>query len=147
MMMAIAGIATALACLATHHSKIGCGHSRLPLTFNVVDERDGRPVVGAKFELITDYGRPPDVSEISGNNGSVATIVEAGHTSYRGPFFRRYRVFSYCYALRIEAEGYQREEGMLMDYMKNPVYRSDRVPHPSIAIKLKRSPGVKFCNR
>jgi hypothetical protein len=143
MMIVVAGLATVLAGLATHHSRVGCGHSHLPLSFQIVDDRDGRPVVGAKIELISDFGRPPDVSEITGKIGELETIVGAGHTTYNGPFLRRYRViYVDSYALRIEAEGYERLEAMLSEYMKDPAYHSDRTPHPPVVVRLKRKAGV-----
>jgi hypothetical protein len=143
MMFAVAGLAVVLAGLATHHSKLGCGQTRLPLSFQIVDDHDGRPVVGAKFELISDLGRPADVSEITGKNGEVETIVEAGTTTFHGPFFRRYRViYVASYAVRIQTEGYERVEEMLREYMKDPAYHSDRTSYPPIIVRLKRKVGA-----
>jgi hypothetical protein len=144
LMVAVAGVALVLGCLATYHEKLGCGQSSVPLIFHVVDDRDGRPIIGAKIALILDFDAPPAVRGVTEDDGDMAATCQAGHTSYRGPFLRRYGVFNYSYALRVEADGYRIEEGILRSYMKNPVYYSDKTFHPPIVVRLKKTPRTRL---
>jgi hypothetical protein len=140
MMFAVALVASVMGLLATHHSKLGCGHASVPLVFHLVDDGDGRPVVGAKVELISVSGDPPTVI-VTGRDGSAGAVCEAGSTSYRGPFLRPYRTFFYSDSLRVGADGYQPIAGMLMDFMTDPAFRTNRTAHPPILIRMKRESG------
>jgi hypothetical protein len=59
MMVAVAGSSVALAYLGAGSTKLGCGETSVRQTFRVMDDRDGRRIDGARFELIPDYSAPP----------------------------------------------------------------------------------------
>jgi hypothetical protein len=142
MMVAVAGGAVALAYLGTGSTKIGCGETRVPLTFRVMDDRDGRPIAGAKIELIDDYSAPPTASTMTGSDGSASLTCRAGCTWYSGPFFRPYRRLYFVEALQIHAMRYQAVDQLLKEYTRSPDFQDSAVP-PPIQIRLKRSPGTE----
>ena len=142
LMIAVAGSAIALAYLGTGSTKLGCGETSVWLTFHVVDDRDGRPIAGARITFIKGYSVSPISSTMTGYDGSARVSCRAGCTSYRGPFFRSYRYLYFGAALQIEADGYQSADRLLKEYTSSPAYHDPAAP-PPIPIRLKRTPGTE----
>ena len=137
MMIAVACSAVALAYVGTGTTKLGCGSASVLLTFHVVDDVDGRPIDGAKIDLIRDYSLPPTATTFTGPVGSARVGCQVGCTSYSGPFFRRFRCLSYGDAVQVHAEGYQPVDELVRKYTSDLAYHSSSVP-PPIVIRLKR---------
>jgi hypothetical protein len=142
MIVAVAGSAVVLAYLGTGSAKLGCGETSVRLTFHVVDDRDGRPIAGARIELIQDYSAPPTASTMTGSDGSASLTCRAGCTWYSGPFFRPYRRLFFVEALQIQAEGYRSVDRLLKEHTGSPALHDSAVPLP-IPIRLKRSPETE----
>jgi hypothetical protein len=142
MMVAVAGSAVALAYLGTGSTRLGCGSASVLLTFHVVDDRDGRPIAGARIELIRDYSGPPAASAISGIDGSARVRCDVGATWYSGPFLRQYRCLHYGEAVQVQSDGYRLVDQLLHEYTSDPAYHNLSVP-PPIVIRLMRSPQSK----
>jgi hypothetical protein len=142
MMVAVAAGAVALAYLGTGSTKLGCGETSVRLTFRVMDDRDGRPIAGARIELIPDYSVPPTASTMTGSDGSASLTCRAGCTWYSGPFFRPYRRLYFVEALQIQVRGYQSVDELLKEHTGSPAFQDSAVP-PPIQIRLKRSPGAE----
>lgn len=139
MMVAVAGVALMLAYLAHGSTKLGCGSITVNLAFQLVDDRNGKPIAGARVELWTDLSAPPTASVVTGNHGYARAACTAGCTSYTGPFFRRYRRLSFADGLRIEAPGYQPVDALIRDYMTDPAFHNMPSP-PPIVVRMKRRP-------
>lgn len=139
MMAVIAGLAVLLPYLSRSYRTGGCGHASVPLAFQVVDDRTGQPIIAARIDLSYDYSLPPVATAYTDSAGDANLICEAGCTSYLGPFLYPYRVYWYSQGSIVSAPGYQTAEGLLLEFMKSPVYRDDRAPHPPIQIRLKPS--------
>ena len=142
LMIAVAGSAVALPYVGTGSTKLGCGMTSVWLTFHVVDDVDGRPIAGARIELIQGYSVSPIASTMTGYDGSARVSCRAGCTSYRGPFFRSYRVLFFGDLLQIQANGYESVGQLLKEYTKSPAYHDAAVP-PPISIRLKRTPATE----
>ena len=142
LMIAVAGSAVALAYVGTGSTKLGCGETTVWLRFHVMDDVNGRPIPGARVELIQEYGASPIASTLTGYDGSASVSCRAGCTSYSGPFFRRYRRLFFGEALQIRADGYQPVDQLLREYVRSPAYHDSALPSP-IPIRLKRTPGTE----
>ncbi|WP_435011516.1 hypothetical protein P12x_002829 [Tundrisphaera lichenicola] len=144
MMVAVAFVASVMGLFITTPAWVtNCGRhgdASVPLVFHAVDDRDGRPVVGAKVEMPDEMGSPSIV--MTEADGSARTACQARFTMNRNPFVRPYRVFTYWDQLRVRADGYQPVEGMLRDFMTDPAFRTDRTAHPPILIRMKRKSGI-----
>lgn len=138
MMVAVAVVALTLTYLGSGSTKLGCGSASVLLTFQVVDDRDGRPVAGASVKLFQEWPAPLTPNAITGADGSTQTVCKTGATWYSGPFFRKYRSLSFGDALLIEAKGYQSVQTLVREYVRDPVYHNSTVP-PPIQVRLKCS--------
>ena len=136
MMVVVAGVASTLAYLANGSTKLGCGSATVQLTFHVVDDRNGRPIAGAKVKFGYDLSAPM-ASVITGTDGFTSATCQTGCTSYSGPFFRRYRCLNYGEGLWVEALGYQPLESLLRHYTTYPAYHDTSSP-PPIVVRMKR---------
>ena len=146
MMIAVAGSAVAFAYLGTGSTKLGCGETSVWLTFHVMDDVNGRPIAGARIQLIQEYGASPIASTMTGYDGSAGVSCRAGCTSYSGPFFRTYRRLYFLEALQIQADGYQPVDQLLQEYTRSPAYHDSALPSP-IPIRLKRNAGTEAWHR
>ena len=136
MMIAVGGVALVFAYLATYEARLGCGHTNAILVFRVVDDRDGRPIPGAKIDLITETTGPPYASATTGPNGLVEMSCDVGSTSYKRPFLSSYRHLSPYYGLSIEADGCEKVD----DVVRGWKYVGPGTPvSPTVMIRLKQS--------
>jgi hypothetical protein len=139
MMVVVAGVALMLAYLANGSTKLGCGSITVNLTFQLVDDRNGKPIAGAKVELWNDLSAPPTASVVTGTDGYARAACTAGCTSYSGPFFRQYRCLSFGEGLRIGAPGYQPVDALIRDYATDLAFHNTPSP-PPIMVRMKRRP-------
>ena len=140
--MTVAGSAVALAYVGTGSTKLGCSETTVWITFHVVNDEDGRPIPGARVELIQGYGASPIPTKKTGYDGSARVSCRAGYTSYPGPFFRTYRRLYFGEALQIQADGYQPVDLLLKEYVRSPAYHDSALPSP-FPIRLKCTPGTE----
>jgi hypothetical protein len=138
MMLAVGGASLVLASAANFHVSRACGHTNALVEFQVIDDQDGQPVPGAKIDLISDLSGPPEVSAVTGSDGSAEISCKVGSSWYKGPFFQSYQILNFGSSIHIDVDGYQSPDEF---FHRGWRHKGKATPvAPPVLIRLKRSP-------